>query len=129
MILYCSLDTCFSILASREVVIKEDSLIHSFFYDKSERPLTRTKKEPFLCYKMLCLGGSFSGAEVSKTVTEMCDGRSKWDDIPYLRKMAKCGLIGRVTTRPGTKVGYIDLGFLCGKGLTQRIKGTLGITG
>jgi hypothetical protein len=43
--------------------------------------------------------------------------------------MAKGSLTVRQTSRAETKVGHSDLTLLCGKGVTQRIKVTLGITG
>ena len=76
-----------------------------------------------------CLVGSLTGAVASKNVTEAREGSLRLFGNQPLSVMAQGSLTARQTSRAETKVGLSDLTLLCGKGVTQRIKVTLGITG
>ena len=73
--------------------------------------------------------GSLTGAVASQKVTEAHKGFLRSVRNRSLSVKAKESLTVRPTSRAGTKVGFSDLTLLCGKGVTQRIKVTLGITG
>ena len=59
----------------------------------------------------------------------MCEGKLRLVGNQLVSIMVKACLTVRRTGRTGTKVGHSDLVVLCGRAITQRIKGTLGITG
>ena len=73
--------------------------------------------------------GSLTGAVASQKVTEAYKGSLRSVRNRSSSAKAKGSLTVRQTSRAETKVGLSDLTFLCGKGVTQRIKVTLGITG
>ena len=73
--------------------------------------------------------GSLTGAVASQKVTEAYKGFLRSVRNRSLSAKAKGSLTVRQTSRAETKVGLSDLTLLCGKGVTQRIKVTLGITG
>ena len=54
---------------------------------------------------------------------------SDWTETSFKSVMAQACLTVRVTIQAETKVGHSDLVVLYGRAITQRIKGTLGITG
>ena len=73
--------------------------------------------------------GSLTGAVASQKVTEAYKGFLRSVRNRSMSVKAKGSLTVRQTSQTGTKVGLSDLTLLCGKGVTQRIKVTLGITG
>ena len=73
--------------------------------------------------------GSLTGVVASQKVTEAYKGFLRSVRNRSLSAKAKGSLTVRQTSRAETKVGLSDLTLLCGKGVTQRIKVTLGITG
>ena len=73
--------------------------------------------------------GSLTGAVASQKVTEAYKGFLRSFRNRSSSAKAKGSLTVRPTSRAETKVGLSDLTLLCGKGVTQRIKVTLGITG
>ncbi len=73
--------------------------------------------------------GSLAGAAASQRVTEAREGRLKLVGNQLSSAMAKACLTAGLTNRAETKVGHSDLVVLCGRAITQRIKGTPGITG
>ncbi len=76
-----------------------------------------------------CLVGSLTGAVASQKVTEARDGGLKPVRHRLLSAKAQARLTVRATARTGTKVGLSDPVVPRGRAITQRIKGTLGITG
>ena len=73
--------------------------------------------------------GSLTGTVASQRVTEARNGRFKMVRNHLLSVKAKTCLTARRTGRAETKVGLSDLVVLNGRAITQRIKGTPGITG
>ena len=76
-----------------------------------------------------CLVGSLTGAVASQNVTEAPKGSLSLVGNQVVSVSAQGGLTVRLTGRAGTKVGTSDLTVACGCAVTQRIKGTPGITG
>ena len=76
-----------------------------------------------------CLMGSLTGAVASQKVTEAPKGSLSLVGNQVLSVSAQGSLTVRQTCRAGTKVGTSDLTGAGGSGVTQRIKGTPGITG
>ena len=76
-----------------------------------------------------CLMGSLTGAVASQKVTEAPKGSLSLVGNQVLSVSAQGSLTVRQTCRAGTKVGTSDLTVACGSAVTQRIKGTSGITG
>ena len=76
-----------------------------------------------------CLMGSLTGAVASQKVTEAPKGSLSLVGNQVLSVSAQGSLTVRETSRAGTKVGTSDLAVACGSAVTQRIKGTPGITG
>ena len=76
-----------------------------------------------------CLAGSLTGAVASQKVTEAPKGSLSLVGNQVLSVSAQGSLTVRETFRAGTKVGTSDLAVACGSAVTQRIKGTPGITG
>ena len=76
-----------------------------------------------------CLMGSLTGAVASQKVTESPKGSLILVGNQVSSVSAQGGLTVRLTGRAGTKVGTSDLTVACGRAVTQRIKGTPGITG
>ena len=76
-----------------------------------------------------CLMGSLTGAVASQNVTEAPKGSLSLVGNQVVSVSAQGGLTVRLTGRAGTKVGTSDLTVACGCAVTQRIKGTPGITG
>ena len=76
-----------------------------------------------------CQVGSLTGAVASQTVTEALEGRLSTVGNRATIGRAEAGLTARPTSRAGTKVGLSDPTPLHGRGVAQRIKVTLGITG
>ena len=73
--------------------------------------------------------GSLTGAVASQNVTEAPKGSLSLVGNQVLSVNAQGSLTVRVTARAGTKVGISDLTVASGSAVTQRIKGTPGITG
>src|SRR5260363_370539 len=76
-----------------------------------------------------CMAGSLTGAVSSQRVTEECEGTLDTVGNRIDSAMAYACLTARRTCRAGAKAGHSDLVVLNGRAITQRIKGTLGITG
>ena len=76
-----------------------------------------------------CLVGSLTGAVASQKVTEAPKGSLNLVGNQVSSVSAQGSLTVRETSRAGTKVGTSDLAVACGSAVTQRIKGTSGITG
>ena len=76
-----------------------------------------------------CLVGSLTGAVASQKVTEAPKGSLSLVGNQVLSVSAQGSLTVRETSQAGTKVGTSDLTVACGSAVTQRIKGTPGITG
>ena len=76
-----------------------------------------------------CLVGSLTGAVASQNVTEALKGSLSLVGNQVASASAQGSLTVRLTGRAGTKVGTSDLTVACGCAVTQRIKGTPGITG
>ena len=76
-----------------------------------------------------CLVGSLTGAVASQNVTEAPKGSLSLVGNQVSSASAQGSLTVRVAARAGTKVGTSDLTVACGCAVTQRIKGTPGITG
>ena len=76
-----------------------------------------------------CLVGSLTGAVASQNVTEALKGSLSLVGNQVASVSAQVSLTVRQTCRAGTKVGTSDLATACGSVVTQRIKGTPGITG
>ena len=76
-----------------------------------------------------CLVGSLTGAVASQNVTEAPKGSLSLVGNQVVSVSAQGSLTVRQTCRAGTKVGTSDLATACGSVVTQRIKGTPGITG
>ena len=76
-----------------------------------------------------CLVGSLTGAVASQRVTEAPKGSLSLVGNQVLSVSAQGSLTVRQTCRAGTKVGISDLMVARGSAITQRIKGTPGITG
>ena len=76
-----------------------------------------------------CLVGSLTGAVASKNVTEAPKGSLSLVGNQVLSVSAQGSLTVRGTPQAGTKVGTSDLTVARGSAVTQRIKGTPGITG
>ena len=76
-----------------------------------------------------CLVGSLTGAVASQKVTEALNGSLSLVGNQVSSVSAQGSLTVRETSRAGTKVGTSDLTVACGSAVTQRIKGTPGITG
>ena len=76
-----------------------------------------------------CLVGSLTGAVASQNVTEAPKGSLSLVGNQVLSVSAQGSLTVRGTPQAGTKVGTSDLTVACGSAVTQRIKGTPGITG
>src|SRR5260363_209039 len=75
------------------------------------------------------MAGSLTGAVSSQRVTEECEGTLDTVGNRIDSAMAEACLTARRTCRAGAKAGHSDLVVLNGRAITQRIKGTLGITG
>ena len=73
--------------------------------------------------------GSLTGAVASKKVTEAPKGSLSLVGNQVLSVNAQGSLTVRATAQAGTKVGISDLTVARGSAVTQRIKGTPGITG
>ena len=73
--------------------------------------------------------GSLTGAVASQRVTEARDGRLRPVGNRLLSAMAKACLTARSTDQAETKDGHSDPLIPRGRVITQRIKGTPGITG
>ena len=73
--------------------------------------------------------GSLTGAVASQNVTEAPKGSLSLVGNQVLSVSAQGSLTVRGTPRTGTKVGTSDLTVAGGSAVTQRIKGTPGITG
>ena len=76
-----------------------------------------------------CLMGSLTGAVASQKVTEALKGSLSLVGNQVSSVSAQGSLTARETSRAGTKVGTSDLTGARGSAVTQRIKGTPGITG
>ncbi len=76
-----------------------------------------------------CLMGSLTGAVASQRVTEAPKGSLSLVGNQVSSVSAQGSLTVRQTCRAGTKVGTSDLTVARGSAVTQRIKGTPGITG
>ena len=76
-----------------------------------------------------CLVGSLTGAVASQNVTEAPKGSLSLVGNQVSSVSAQESLTVRETSQAGTKVGTSDLTVACGSAVTQRIKGTPGITG
>ena len=76
-----------------------------------------------------CLVGSLTGAVASQNVTEAPKGSLSLVGNQVLSVSAQGSLTVRETSQAGTKVGTSDLTVARGSAVTQRIKGTPGITG
>ena len=76
-----------------------------------------------------CMVGSLTGAVASQKVTEAPKGSLNLVGNQVSSVSAQGSLTVRGTPRAGTKVGTSDLTVACGSAVTQRIKGTPGITG
>ena len=76
-----------------------------------------------------CLMGSLTGAVASQKVTEAPKGSLSLVGNQVLSVSAQGSLTVRETSQTGTKVGTSDLTVARGSAVTQRIKGTPGITG
>ena len=76
-----------------------------------------------------CLVGSLTGAVASQRVTEAPKGSLSLVGNQVSSVSAQGSLTVRETSQAGTKVGTSDLTVACGSAVTQRIKGTPGITG
>jgi hypothetical protein len=73
--------------------------------------------------------GSLTGAVSSQRVTEEREGTLSVVGNHAMSAKAEGCLTVRRTGRADTKVGFSDLVVLNGRAITQRIKGTPGITG
>ena len=73
--------------------------------------------------------GSLTGAVASQRVTEAPKGSLNLVGNQVLSVSAQGSLTVRGTPQAGTKVGTSDLTVARGSAVTQRIKGTPGITG
>ena len=73
--------------------------------------------------------GSLTGAVSSQRVTEEYEGALSMVGNHAVRIKAEVRLTARPTGRAGSKDGLSDLVVLHGRAMTQRIKGTPGITG
>ena len=73
--------------------------------------------------------GSLTGAVASQSVTEAPQGRLSTVGNRAASVRAEAGLTVRPTSRTGAKAGSSDLVVPSGRAITQRIKGTPGITG
>ena len=73
--------------------------------------------------------GSLTGAVSSQRVTEEHEGTLSTVGHRALSAKVEGCLTARLTSRADTKVGLSDLVVLNGRAITQRIKGTPGITG
>ena len=73
--------------------------------------------------------GSLTGAVSSQRVTEEYEGALSMVGNHAVRIKAEVRLTARPTGRAGSKDGLSDLVVLNGRAMTQRIKGTPGITG
>ena len=73
--------------------------------------------------------GSLTGAVASQKVTEAPKGSLSLVGNQVSSVSAQGSLTVRETSRAGTKVGTSDLTVAGGSAVTQRIKGTPGITG
>ena len=76
-----------------------------------------------------CLVGSLTGAVASQTVTEALEGGLSTVGNRAASARAEAGLTARPTSRAEAKAGPSDLVVPRGRAITQRIKGTPGITG
>ena len=76
-----------------------------------------------------CMVGSLTGAVASQIVTEAHKGQLNLVGNQMKSVLVEAGLTVRLTRRTDTKVGQSDLVVPHGRAITQRIKGTLGITG
>ena len=76
-----------------------------------------------------CLVGSLTGAVASQNVTEAPKGSLSLVGNQVSSVSAQGSLTVRGTPQAGTKVGTSDLTVARGSAVTQRIKGTPGITG
>ena len=76
-----------------------------------------------------CQVGSLTGAVASQNVTEAPKGSLKVNGNHLQSVKAQGSLTARPTSRAETKVGLSDLVPPSGRGITQRIKATPGITG
>ena len=76
-----------------------------------------------------CMVGSLTGAVASQKVTEAPKGSLNLVGNQVSSVSAQGSLTVRLTGRAGTKVGTSDLTVARGSAVTQRIKGTPGITG
>ena len=76
-----------------------------------------------------CLMGSLTGAVASQRVTEAPKGSLSLVGNQVLSVSAQGSLTVRETSQAGTKVGTSDLTVASGSAVTQRLKGTPGITG
>ena len=76
-----------------------------------------------------CLMGSLTGAVASQNVTEAPKGSLSLVGNQVSSVSAQGSLTVRETSQAGTKVGTSDLTVARGSAVTQRIKGTPGITG
>ena len=76
-----------------------------------------------------CQAGSLTGAVASQSVTEAREGSLRLFGNQPLSVKAEESLTARPTSRAETKVGLSDLVPPSGRGITQRIKATPGITG
>ena len=70
-----------------------------------------------------------TGAVSSQTVTEEFEGRLSTDGNRASSARAEAGLTATPTGGAGAKAGPSDPALPRGRGVAQRIKGTLGITG
>ena len=73
--------------------------------------------------------GSLTGAVTSQSVTEVCNGALRLYRNQSASIKAEGRLTARRTRRAEAKAGLSDLVVLRGRAITQRIKGTPGITG
>ena len=73
--------------------------------------------------------GSLTGAVASQMVTEAPQGRLSTVGNRAASVRAEAGLTARPTSRAEAKAGPSDLVVPSGRAITQRIKGTPGITG
>ena len=76
-----------------------------------------------------CQVGGLTGAVTSQRVTEVREGSLALDGNQRMSVKAQESLTARLTGRAGTKVGLSDLAVASGSAVTNRIKGTPGITG
>ena len=70
-----------------------------------------------------------TGVVASKRVTEASQGPLSANGNRAKSAVAKAGLTGRPTSRPGRKLEHSDPVVPHGRAIAQRIKGTPGITG